>query len=72
MHWLCHINEWCLEKETPEHSLHAWTQKGVGRGPDPLENNKAIGFLSNTGPDPLEIHKDTKPVLYVEPPSARW
>ena len=23
-----------------------------GRGSDPLENHKNIGFLSNTGPDP--------------------
>ena len=28
---------------------------------NPLENHKAIGFLSNTGSDPLENHKDTKP-----------
>ena len=30
-----------------------------GRGPDPpaLENHKAIGFLSNTGPDPGPDHK---------------
>ena len=29
---------------------------GTG-GPDPLENYKNIGFLSNTGPDPLKITK---------------
>ena len=26
-------------------------------GPDPLENYKNIGFLSNTGPDPLKFTK---------------
>ena len=26
-------------------------------GPDPLKNHKNIGFLSNTGPDPLKITK---------------
>ena len=32
-----------------------------GRGSrHPLENHKAIGFLSNTGPDPLENHKANK------------
>ena len=31
---------------------------GGGAGdPDPLENYKNIGFLSNTGPDPLKITK---------------
>ena len=33
----------------------------------PLENHKAIGFLSNTCPDPLENHKATKPVFNVGP-----
>ena len=31
---------------------------GQGSGPPPpLKNHKNIGFLSNTGPDPLKIHK---------------
>ena len=34
-------------------------------GLDPMENLKAIGFLSNTSPDPLENHKATKPALTV-------
>ena len=36
---------------------------GVTGCPDhhPLESHKAIKFLSNTGPDPLENHKATKP-----------
>ena len=31
----------------------------------PLKNHKNIGFLSNTGPDPLKNHKATKP-------TGRW
>ena len=35
---------------------------GGAGGPDPtLKNHKNIGFLSNTGPDPLANHKSTKP-----------
>ena len=30
-----------------------------------LENHKAIGFLINTGPDPMENHKATKPAFNV-------
>ena len=29
----------------------------VGQGAPPLENHKNIGFLSNTGPDPLKNYK---------------
>ena len=36
-----------------------------------LENHKNIGFLSNTGPDLLKIHKVTKPTFNVGPSSAR-
>ena len=33
---------------------YARTQRGRGAGgPDPLKNHKNIGFLSNTGPDPI-------------------
>ena len=35
----------------------------MGQGfwtPHPLENHKAIDFLSNNGPDALENHKNTK------------
>ena len=42
--------------------IHARIQTGlgVGRGSGPcLENHIAIGFLSNTGPDPLKITKVT-------------
>ena len=33
---------------------------GSGSGP-PTENHNHIGFLSNTGPDPLNNHKAIKP-----------
>ena len=40
--------------------------RGVTGGPtSPLENHKNIGFLSNTGPDPLKNHKATKPAFNV-------
>ena len=28
-----------------------------------LKNHKDIGYLSSTGPDPLEQHKSTKPAF---------
>ena len=37
----------------------------------PLKNNKNIGFLSNTGPDPLKNHKATKAAFNVGPSSTR-
>ena len=44
---------------------------GTG-GPDPpLKNHKNIGFLCNTGLDPLKNHKATKPAFNVGPSSAR-
>ena len=33
--------------------------------PTPLKNHRAIGFLSNTGPDLLKNHKTTKPAFNV-------
>ena len=40
---------------------------GTG-GPDhPLKNHKNIGFLSNTGPDPLKNHKAAKPAFTYGP-----
>ena len=49
--------------------------EGVTRAP-PLKNHKAIGFLSNTGPDPMEHHKATKlafhsMLVYHRPASER-
>ena len=41
-----------------------------GSGPPPLKNHKNIGYLSNTGLDPLENHKVTKLAFNVGPLSA--
>ena len=35
----------------------------------PQKNHNNIGFLSNTGPDPLKNHKATKPEFTVGPSS---
>ena len=44
---------------------------GPGSPEPPLEkNHKAIEFVSNTGPDPLENYKATKPAVNVQPLSA--
>ena len=40
--------------------------EGVG-----LKNHKNIGFLSNSGPDPLKNYEATDPVFNVGPSSAR-
>ena len=36
----------------------------------PPKNHKNIGFLSNTGPDPLKFHKATKPAFNFGPSLA--
>ena len=41
--------------------------EGVGA----VKNHKNIGFLSHSGPDPLNNHKATKPTFNVRPSSAR-
>ena len=48
-------------------------QRGGGAwGPGPHQkNHRNIGFLSNTGPDPLNNHKATKPAFYAGPSAAR-
>ena len=51
--------------QTQEQSDHVRIQRGGDRGPDPPENHKNIGCLSNTGPDPLNNHKATKPAFNV-------
>ena len=53
----------------PMHGSRGGRQGGLEH-PPPLENYKAIGFLSNTGSDPLENHKATKPAINVGPLSA--
>ena len=42
---------------------------GQGFRTTTLKNHKAIGFLSNTGPDPMKNHKTTKPVFNV---GSQW
>ena len=38
--------------------MYTRIQRGEGAGgPNPLKNHKNIGFLTNTGPDPLKITK---------------
>ena len=45
---------------------------GGAEGPDtPSKNHKNIGFLSNTGLDPLKNQKATQPTFNVGPSSAR-
>ena len=38
--------------------------------PPPLQKHKYIGFLGNTGLDPLSFHKAFKPTFNVGPSSA--
>ena len=44
---------------------------GGAGGPDPPENHKNIGFLSNSGPDSLKNYEATEPALNIGPSSAR-
>ena len=44
---------------------------GRGSGPPRPENSQNIGFSSNTGPDPLNNRKATKPAFNIGPSSAR-
>ena len=43
---------------------------GIG-GPDNPEKSQNIGFLSNTGPDPLKNHNATIPAFNDGPSLAR-
>ena len=49
---------------------HERIQMG-GEGNPPPEKSQNIGFLCNTGPDPLKNHKATKPAFNVGLVSAR-
>ena len=53
-----------------EYSMRRSRWEGTGDPPPPLENHKAIGFLSNTGPHPLENHKESNLKFNVGPLSA--
>ena len=43
-----------------------WGGGGTG-APDPPEKSQKLGFLSNTGPDPLKNHKATEPAFNAGP-----
>ena len=45
-------------------------ERGTGGLDPPLKNHKNKGFLSNTGLNPLENHKVTKPAFNEVPLSA--
>ena len=45
--------------------------RGEAGGLFPLKSHKIVGFLSNTGPDPLKNHEATKSAFNVWPSSAR-
>ena len=50
--------------------VHGSRGGGVGPFPPSLWKAHSYRFLSNTGPDPLKIHKFTKPAFNVGPSSA--
>ena len=45
--------------------------RGGDRGTSPSERSLKIGFLSNTGQDPLKTCKDTRPEFNDRPSSGR-
>ena len=53
--------EWCHSELIPLTicllTIFTSGSRGGTGGPDPLENYKNIGFLGNTGPNPLKITK---------------
>ena len=50
---------------------HGRIQRGGGGVRNPLKNHKSIGFLNNTGLDPLKSYKATKPAFNFGPFLAR-
>ena len=44
---------------------------GGAGGLDPPKKSQKIGFLSNSGPDPLKNYEATEPAFNVGPSSAR-
>ena len=60
--WLVHNWNDLHKAHTAKTSIAMSGSRGTG-GPDPpppLKNHKNIGFLNNTGPDPLHNHQATK------------
>ena len=81
---LCWLFVWTVNFDTNESFTCQWhllfsamhRSKGGRRGQGVLilyflENHKAMEFLSNTGPDPVENQKATKPAFNGGPSSAR-
>ena len=71
------VDQHCCDPEEEEEGFNRYVWLfmrgsrggGGGRGQvsAPLENHRNKGLLGNTGPDPLENHKATKPAFNVEP-----
>ena len=64
-----HFNFWYQYFRRLCYDIHP--VQGCSSWADLEKNDKSIGFLSNTGPDPLKNHKATKPTFNVGPSSAR-
>ena len=58
----------------PLNLYNTWVDPERGTGgsdsPPPLKNHKNIGYLSNTGQDPLKNHKASKPAFDFGPSTA--
>ena len=53
-----------------------WIKKGWGGGggaggPNPMNDQKNIGFLSKAGPDPMKNHRAAEPTFIVGSSSTR-
>ena len=72
---VCEIRTPVYERSVETARIMRGSRGGGGQGvrtpPPPPAKSKNIGFLSNTGPDPLKYHKATKSAFNVRPSSAR-
>ena len=57
----------CMLQQFSKVGLSCTDPEGGTGGPDSPEKSQKIGFLSNTGPDPLKNYKATKPAFNVWP-----
>ena len=64
---VCNLLKFAVQR----HVRIQWGEGGGVQGVRTPPPEKNIGFLSNTGPDPLKNHKATKPAFNVVPSSAR-
>ena len=60
-----------VPRGSDKHARIQMGDQGSGPPPPPLENHKNIGFISNTGSDPLKSHIAIKPAFNEGPSSAR-